>query len=566
MSNVSRRNFLKAATAGAIGTSAIATQALAAGETILGAVVGDNIASDGADWLGQPPAIADADCVETVECEVLVVGAGCSGTFAACHAAEAGAKVCWIEATATGNGVRSSALAAIDTKAMKAVGCSINKNDICNDIAHYALNQCDIRFMYQWAENSAEAIDWYADMVEPEGYVLCPEYGMPQGETRYKMWPTGHGTAPAEDTTKRVTDSNLLYIFTDHVEELGGEFRTETRMQRLIQDEAGKVVGAYATNPDGAYIRINASKGVIIATGGYVNNGQMYTALQGDLARGLAGGLNHGTAFGEGIKACLWAGAKLQEIPTTMVFDRGVVKPGTELGHMYEGPVEFKHFTFATQPFLKVCKKGTRLTNESSPYDFILHAGLMNADPAWYPIWDSSWLEDVQRFQTIGCSTLFLREGSNNRPATLEATQTQMESMVENGFIIKADTIRELGEGLLLDDVDAFVAEVENYNAMVAAGVDTQFGKDAFRLSAIDEPPYYGMRVGGEPLCTLDGIYTNLDFQALDAQRNPIEGLYVIGNDQGGYYAHTYPNFGAGTNAGRIATAGMLCGRIVAGK
>ena len=82
-----------------------------------------------------------------------------------------------------------------------------------------------------------------------------------------------------------------------------------------------------------------------------------------------------------------------------------------------------------------------------------------------------------------------------------------------------------------------------------------QFGKDAFRLSAIDEAPFYGMKVGGEPLCTLDGIVVNDRFQPLDDEAKPIEGLYVIGNDSGRFYCHTYPNFGAGTNAGRCAAA-----------
>src|SRR5699024_623535 len=44
-----------------------------------------------ADWLGEEPVVDEADITETVECEVLVVGAGSSGCFAAAAAAEAGA-------------------------------------------------------------------------------------------------------------------------------------------------------------------------------------------------------------------------------------------------------------------------------------------------------------------------------------------------------------------------------------------------------------------------------------------------------------------------------------------
>ena len=67
-------------------------------------------------------------------------------------------------------------------------------------------------------------------------------------------------------------------------------------------------------------------------------------------------------------------------------------------------------------------------------------------------------------------------------------------------------------------------------------------------------------------LCTLDGIVINADYQPLDASGAPIEGLYVVGNDAGCSYAHTYPNFGAGTNAGRCSTGGMLGGKALAAK
>ena len=40
-------------------------------------------ASSSADWLGEAPEIAESDIKQTVDCEVLVVGAGSSGSFAA---------------------------------------------------------------------------------------------------------------------------------------------------------------------------------------------------------------------------------------------------------------------------------------------------------------------------------------------------------------------------------------------------------------------------------------------------------------------------------------------------
>ena len=139
-----------------------------------------------------------------------------------------------------------------------------------------------------------------------------------------------------------------------------------------------------------------------------------------------------------------------------------------------------------------------------------------------------------------------------------------MNEMIESGLIIKADSLAELAKGLLLDDVDAFLAEVENYNKLYEAQYDSQFGKDPFRLSSLDTPPYYGMKIGGHSLATLDGIVVDPQYRALDENNKPIKGLYVIGNDSGRYYAHTYPKFAAGCNAGRVATAGMLVGKALA--
>lgn len=67
-------------------------------------------AADGADpaaagWLGQEPDIPESDIAKTLETEVLVVGGGTSGLFAAASAAENGAKTMVAEKF-TGGGVR----------------------------------------------------------------------------------------------------------------------------------------------------------------------------------------------------------------------------------------------------------------------------------------------------------------------------------------------------------------------------------------------------------------------------------------------------------------------------
>ena len=102
---------------------------------------------------------------------------------------------------------------------------------------------------------------------------------------------------------------------------LGGEYRYSTPMVKLTHED-GKVTGAIAKNEAGSYIRIHAAKGVIVATGGYARNDQMMRALQPHNTDHYALHQSPATNVGDGIKACLWAGADMQKIHGSMLFDR----------------------------------------------------------------------------------------------------------------------------------------------------------------------------------------------------------------------------------------------------
>lgn len=512
------------------------------------------------DWLGEAPRISDGDCVETVDTEVLVVGAGCAGLFAACAAAEEGAAVLLIEKLPIANGVRSSALSAVGSRLQTEAGAVIDKTEIINDICHYALNHNDMSLVKVWADNSGETLDWYTDFINERGKCeVILEYTMPGEETRYKMWPTGHGTKAIneEDNAEAVVSEDMIEYLTGYD---GCEYRTQTALQCVIK-EGEKVVGVYATNSDGDYIRINADKGVIIASGGYSNNEEMYTALQPETKKSLVGLMTFPGATGDGIKVAIWAGAKFDEYHSTMIFDRGIIAPDAKAGDPYNGGMPYFHI--ATQPFLKVNKAGKRICNESSPYDFIVHAAANYEGKAWYQIFDSNWRDDVTRFHTIGCSTIPEWEGGNHHPEGLDAVEETIAGYVEAGLCIKADTIEELAEAMGINS-ERLQVTVDRYNELYDAGEDSDFGKETFRLSSLRTPPYYGAKLGGLILCTMDGVQIDTNGQAIGEDDKLIDGLFVIGNDSGKYYTSSYPNFGAGTNAGRCATFGRVCGKYVA--
>lgn len=514
-------------------------------------------------WLGEAPEISDADCTETLETEVLVIGAGDAGMFAAVSAAEDGAKVMLVDRMEQGFGIRCSALGAIDSSLQQANGVTIDKMEIINDIVHYADGVCDMRLWKMWADESGEAVSWYADHAAKTGQIVIEnEYNMPEG-TRYHMWPTGHATLGTEN--KWANEPVMLSYFIDYLNSFEGcEHRGYTKLEKLIVED-GRVVGAYCSTGEDfdAYIRINASKGVVVATGGYVLNRDMMHALQPDTMAGLASFFTSSQVFGDGIKACLWAGATMEDTHTSLVFDRGVVMPTSPIG---DADSDAGQNCLQSQPFLKVNTNGERFCNESSPYDYVFHAASKFADHAWYPIWDANYLEDVERFHTIGCSTQLLREGGDhlmgNEP---EAVVASVEASVESGTCVCADTIEELAEGLGIN-AENLVRTAERYNELFDAQQDDDFGKEAFRLSEIRTAPFYGLKLGGTALCTFDGIEITPECEALNAAGEVIEGLYVIGNDAGNKYNKTYPNFAAGLNAGLCATMGRHVGRALAAK
>ena len=78
----------------------------------------------------------------------------------------------------------------------------------------------------------------------------------------------------------------------------------------------------------------------------------------------------------------------------------------------------------------------------------------------------------------------------------------------------------------------------------------TDFYKEPYRLIALDQPPYYGLRTCSRLLCTLDGVHVNTDLNPVDAQGVPFTGLHLVGDVSGGFFAHSYPNLFTGLASG----------------
>ena len=515
------------------------------------------------DWLGTEPEIDEADIVQTIETDILVIGCGTGGMFTMASAAEEGAKVIGIDRFPTGVGIRDD-LGAIDSRYQKEWGTKIDKLEYVTMATAYAAGHIKQDLVKLWADKSGGVIDWYGDRLAERGVQLWHESGDSDDEVRYKHYPTGHSPrwAGSDDGTGEVLNGNkVLY---DYATSLGAEFHYNTTMIKLVKED-GKVTGCIAKNENDEYVKYVANKGTVVCTGGYSLNYPMMEAMQPWNLRVIGMNGSEPGAFGDGIKACLWAGAKMDETHCLMIFDRCALRPDQETGPETAKSGDTGFFWMGSQPWLKINADGKRFFNESGTYEGIIHADEYNKGHVHYTLFDSNWTKYAGQFKMHGCSRLVPFENGADPNIPFQAIEAGMlPGLIEAGFVFQADTIEELSEKLGLP-ADEVKATVDHYNELCYAGEDTDYGKEPHRLTPVDTAPFYGCKNTGFILCTLDGINIDTNMRAIDTEGNVIPGLYVNGNDSGGYFANTYPNLSTGMACGRTVTFGYLLGKTLSG-
>lgn len=514
------------------------------------------------DWLGKAPEIAEKDIKSTVTTDIVVVGCGTGGMFAVAAAAEAGGKVIGIDRYPVGTGIRED-LGAIDSRYQKKWGTKIDKFEYIAMATQYAGGHLSQELVKLFCDESGATIDWLGDRCEERGVELWHESGDENDDARYKHFPTGHSPRLPKDKNGRIT-MRLNEIVHDYAVKKGARFDYSTRMVKLEKNAKGRVTGLIAQNADGDYVRYEAKKGVVVATGGYARDYDMVEALQPWNLRIVGTTSAMPGATGDGIRACLWVGAKMDETHSMMMFDRCAIHPNQIPGRETIESGENRIFWMASQPWLKVNKDGKRFMNESGTYENILHADEYQKDHAHYTLFDSNWVKYAEQFKMHGCSRLFpFANGADPNIPWQVIQNKHMPDLIEHGFLVKADTIEELAKKLGLP-VAQLKATVARHNELYRKGEDVDFGKEKHRLSAIDKPPFYGAKTTGRVLCTMDGIQIDTNMNAIDTEGNPIPGLYVVGNDSGCYFANEYPNLSTGMACGRTVTFGRHVGQYLA--
>ena len=559
-------------TSDAVMKAAKSCYAQAKGEAVVSSV--QLPTGDESDWLGTEPDIDEAAITETVDTDILIVGAGNGGMFAAAYAAANGLNFRVIEQNANVQDTRHW-YGAVDSAAAKEAGePATDKAKLLSEISRYASGKCDQRVVKTWINESAAMHDFMRSILEDKYGWVCDftsgsEAAWPAENAEHNtdyLYPVQEHNYMASESASGLPRNELLL---QYIQELGYDVDFKTSLAKLEKNSEGRITGIIAqSTEDDHFIRYNANKGVLLACGGFPGNPYMMEQLD-PLGTSVTTACSYSPADkGYGIRAAVWAGANLDKEAAPMLFDRGVVAPGVDGGYVdsdtaFGGkafPGKIRQYNPGTQPFLKVNRNGERFANESCPYNDIVYAAAHQPGRVYAQICDANILEDAKRFHTIGCS-------AQTRNGGEKYIQGKMDEAIEAGALFKCDTLDELADkmGFTGAAKDTFLATVERYNELYDKQNDEDFGKPAYRLSAIRTAPFYGCWLGASLLTTEQGIAINEKGQALDNNNQPMEGLYITGDMSGSFFANNYPCLMAGVAMGRTLTFAMKAVKQMAG-
>lgn len=451
---------------------------------------------------------------ETVDTEVLVIGAGMAGLVAANSAKDEGAKVLLIE-KGEDVGTAGHSIIACESEFQKAEGINYTVDDLYNfwtenDDVH--LNKDMIRYA---AERSGAGIAWLGDHgVQWEGVTIPP--------SNPYQWPKN------TFVTKANRDGRKAFILPlyEKAKAAGVEFRFNSAAVQLITNDKGDVTGVI-TNEGGKAVTINA-KAVIVCTGGFGKNAEMlatYAPRVPFYKPPMAlGKYSNGFALREGKRI----GAQL------------VINGGTQAFYGNENggnPDNAGQTMFVNQD-------GERFMDESTYIMTRSASTLIKGIQYYFAICDEDTVDTIYSATT---------ENSVGGKDSYRET-------VKTPSAIAAKDIAEAARWIGCSE-EKLKATIDRYNGFCEKGVDEDFKKQAKRtarmfdpkrkepymidliekeltlLNPIKKPPFYvvKMRVDGSNLTgTQGGLKINQKTEVIDAMDKPINGLYAVGEAANG--------------------------------
>jgi succinate dehydrogenase/fumarate reductase flavoprotein subunit len=341
-------------------------------------------------------------------------------------------------------------------------------------------------------------------------------------------------------------------------DDLGVEIRVSTPANHLLTDGSGKVTGAIVNSPDGE-LQINASRGVVLAAGGFPND----VARRKQLFPKTPTGHEHWTlapkeTTGDGITMAQAVGARFE----TDVESPAAWCPVSLVPYRNGRTGTFPHIMDRAKPgSIGVRRDGKRFVNEANGYYDYVEA-LNNATPEG---------EQVEAWQIADAA--FVRKFPLGMAKPLPVP---LFPYLRSGYLKKGNTLEELAAACGIDP-QGLTATVAEFNDNARKGLDPDFERGASEfnryggdpkntpnpsLRALEKGPFYAVRIVPGSFGTFAGLAADSRARVLDNQGQPISGLYVAGNDQASIMGGHYP--AGGINLGPALTLGYIAGRDLA--
>ena len=515
-----------------------------------------------------PEPIADSDIAETVEADVIVVGAGTSGLMTACSAAEEGLKVV-VASASTKPTSRGGSNNAVYCKAFEDQGYPRVPIEQYQKEIFCQTHKVDQRKWYQHYNHSEEAMNWAIDLMEKAGYGITIEVGTPDEEDSLYLqrtaavgWDLNGKELPEPGLTESVGMMQPLFVheLARHLtEDLGQTVNYKNVAEQLVRedDNTGRVSAVICKREDGTYAKYVGKKAVVLATGDFSADRDMMHCFCPDTAGFVSDevydsepdydqGFKYGGIFkGQGQKMGLWVGAAWQKgFPNCTMGDFGAPGPYNLYSNNYG---------------LLMDRDGQRYMNEDCIEALAGINLMMLPGHKAFSVWDAGYAKKEAVSGSWNNDSMLSGEDAAN------AAVAQWDKDAENGTIVKGATVEEVVEKLGLP-AEA-VETVKRYNELAKKGADDDFHKDPKHLHAIEEGPFYGAESQDEftMLTVMGGLNTNVHMQVCDAEDKPLPGLYNVGTMVGDMFSGTYTFMIEGANYGmNCVTFGYLTGKYIA--
>lgn len=322
-----------------------------------------------------------------------------------------------------------------------------------------------------------------------------------------------------------------------------------TGMESLVESD-GRVIGVTVTR-DGRRLRLQAHRGVVLASGGFESNQEMREQYLPHPTKAEWTGappINHG----DGIRAGRDLGAGLGFM--NLVW-------GSPTVHVPGAASQTTLFVERAMPHCVIVnQKGQRFVNEAAAYPDVVTA--MYADAAKGNGAVPAWMIFDAQFRKKYPAGIFL-------PGQMQPDSALPKDWLDKVYY-RADSLAALAAKIGVDAA-GLAATVERFNGHAAKGVDPDFGKgstaiDRYYSDPQNKPnpclgplttgPYYALRLDPGEIGTKGGLLTDEQAHVLRDDGTVITGLYAIGNCSAAVMGKTYA--GAGSTLGPAMTFGYV--------